>query len=116
MTGTDTNDHIVAVDDISFLNCEKRYTPPGKWVLIQMLIVDVWICRRRLEKNPGPLCAKVLVLFLAPSSCSCSFEDGLCVWVQGAEGRAEWLSGSGPTETPNTGPGGDHTTGKGKLQ
>lgn len=55
------------------------------------------------------------VLFPLPalSACGCSFEDGLCVWVQGAEERLDWLSGSGPTETPNTGPAGDHTTGTG---
>uniref|UniRef100_A0A8C4IGG5 MAM domain-containing protein n=1 Tax=Dicentrarchus labrax TaxID=13489 RepID=A0A8C4IGG5_DICLA len=72
-------DHIVAVDDISFLNCEKSYQPP------------------------------------ALSSSSCSFEEDLCVWVKGAEDELYWLSRSGPTETPNTGPAGDHTTGKGKY-
>ncbi|XP_038573588.1 MAM and LDL-receptor class A domain-containing protein 1 [Micropterus salmoides] len=76
---TTAGDHIVAVDDISFLNCEKSYQPP------------------------------------ALSACGCSFEEGLCVWVQGAEDELEWLSSSGPTETPNTGPAGDHTTGKGKY-
>ncbi|XP_034411292.1 MAM and LDL-receptor class A domain-containing protein 2 [Cyclopterus lumpus] len=69
----------VAVDDVSFINCEKSYQPP------------------------------------ALSACGCSFEDGLCVWVQGAEDELDWLSRSGPTETPNTGPAGDHTTGKGKY-
>nr|XP_033506790.1 MAM and LDL-receptor class A domain-containing protein 1 [Epinephelus lanceolatus] len=78
-TDTTAGDHIVAVDDISFLNCEKSYQPP------------------------------------ALSACGCSFEDGLCVWVQGAEDEQDWLSRSGPTETPNTGPAGDHTTGKGKY-
>ncbi|KAM9349890.1 apical endosomal glycoprotein [Symphorus nematophorus] len=77
--GTQTDTPAVAVDDISFLNCEKSYQPP------------------------------------APSACGCSFEDGLCVWVQGAEDELDWLSRSGPTETPNTGPTGDHTTGKGKY-
>ncbi|XP_075339459.1 MAM and LDL-receptor class A domain-containing protein 1 [Odontesthes bonariensis] len=72
-----TGDHVVAVDDISFLNCERSYQPP------------------------------------ALPSFSCTFEDGLCVWVQGAEDELDWLSRSGPTETPNTGPAGDHTTGKG---
>uniref|UniRef100_A0A3Q3EFD0 MAM and LDL-receptor class A domain-containing protein 2-like n=2 Tax=Kryptolebias marmoratus TaxID=37003 RepID=A0A3Q3EFD0_KRYMA len=72
-------DHIVAVDDISFLNCEKSYQPPDL------------------------------------SSLNCTFEDDLCLWVQGAEGELDWLSRSGPTETPNTGPAGDHTTGKGKY-
>ncbi|XP_044077011.1 MAM and LDL-receptor class A domain-containing protein 1 isoform X2 [Siniperca chuatsi] len=78
-TDTTAGDHIVAVDDISFLNCEKSYQPP------------------------------------ALSACGCSFEDGLCVWVQGAEDELDWLSRSGPTKTPNTGPAGDHTTGKGKY-
>ncbi|KAL6103987.1 uncharacterized protein ACO6RY_13812 [Pungitius sinensis] len=69
----------VAVDDVSFVNCETSYRPP------------------------------------ALSACDCTFEDGLCVWVQGAEDELDWLSNSGPTETPNTGPAGDHTTGKGKY-
>lgn len=49
----------------------------------------------------------------ALSTHSCSFEDGLCAWVQGAEDQLDWISKSGPTETPNTGPAVDHTTGKG---
>ncbi|XP_061588557.1 MAM and LDL-receptor class A domain-containing protein 2 [Cololabis saira] len=71
--------HVVALDDISFLNCEASYKPP------------------------------------ALSSFGCTFEDGLCVWVHGAEENLNWISGSGPTETPNTGPAGDHTTGEGKY-
>ncbi|XP_039999701.1 MAM and LDL-receptor class A domain-containing protein 1 [Xiphias gladius] len=77
--GTTTGDGVFAVDDISFLNCEKSYQPP------------------------------------ALSAYGCSFEDGLCVWVQGAEDDLDWLIGSGPTETPNTGPAGDHNTGKGNY-
>ncbi|KAM8850746.1 MAM and LDL-receptor class A domain-containing protein 1 isoform 2-T2 [Spinachia spinachia] len=69
----------VAVDDISFINCETSHRPP------------------------------------ALAACGCSFEHGLCVWVQGAEDELDWLSNSGATETPNTGPAGDHTTGKGKY-
>nr|XP_020447005.1 MAM and LDL-receptor class A domain-containing protein 1-like isoform X2 [Monopterus albus] len=76
---TTTEDYIVAVDDVSFINCEKSYQPP------------------------------------ALSACDCSFEHGLCVWMQGGEDELDWLSRSGPTETPNTGPAGDHTTGKGKY-
>ncbi|XP_041658947.1 MAM and LDL-receptor class A domain-containing protein 1 [Cheilinus undulatus] len=75
----DPSDYSVAIDDISFVNCEKSYQPP------------------------------------ALSACGCSFEDGLCGWVHGAEDNSDWHSGSGPTETPNTGPSGDHTTGKGKY-
>ncbi|KAM4557404.1 apical endosomal glycoprotein [Fundulus diaphanus] len=74
-----TWDHVVAVDDISFINCETSYDPP------------------------------------ALSSYGCAFEDGLCVWVQGAEDELDWRSASGPTETPNTGPAGDHTHGTGKY-
>uniref|UniRef100_A0A3Q3W735 MAM domain-containing protein n=1 Tax=Mola mola TaxID=94237 RepID=A0A3Q3W735_MOLML len=62
---------------------------------------------------PGKSYMQVVELTL--SACGCSFEDGLCVWVQGAEDRLDWLSNSGPTGTPNTGPAGDHTTGKGKY-
>ncbi|KAF3858061.1 hypothetical protein F7725_011262 [Dissostichus mawsoni] len=51
----------------------------------------------------------------ALSACGCSFEDGLCVWVQGAEDELDWLSRTGPTETPNTGPTGDHSTSRGKY-
>ncbi|XP_058498690.1 MAM and LDL-receptor class A domain-containing protein 2 isoform X1 [Solea solea] len=74
-----TGGQVFAVDDISFLNCEKYYQPP------------------------------------ALSAYGCSFEDGLCVWIQGAEDELDWLSMSGPTEANNTGPTGDHTTGKGKY-
>lgn len=77
--GSTSRGHIIAVDDISFQNCEKSFRPP------------------------------------ALSAYDCSFEDGLCVWVQGAEDQLDWLSMSGPTDTPNTGPAGDHTTGKGKY-
>lgn len=51
----------------------------------------------------------------ALATLGCSFEDGLCSWLQGAEDNLDWTLGSGPTETPNTGPTGDHTTGKGKY-
>ncbi|KAM9845004.1 MAM and LDL-receptor class A domain-containing protein 1 [Aulostomus maculatus] len=51
----------------------------------------------------------------SPSSYGCSFEDGLCAWMQGAKDDLDWLSRSGPTDTPNTGPAGDHTTGKGNY-
>lgn len=58
----------------------------------------------------------VLKLSFPPSALpayDCFFEDGLCVWVQGAEDELDWLSMSGPTQTANTGPAGDHTSGKG---
>uniref|UniRef100_A0AAQ6ITE1 MAM domain-containing protein n=3 Tax=Anabas testudineus TaxID=64144 RepID=A0AAQ6ITE1_ANATE len=74
-----TGDNVIAVDDVSFLNCETSYQPP------------------------------------ALAACDCSFEDGLCIWVQGGRDELDWLSRSGPTEAPNTGPAGDHTTGKGKY-
>ncbi|CAL9689269.1 unnamed protein product [Knipowitschia caucasica] len=77
--GTIHKDLVVALDDLSFINCEKSYQPP------------------------------------ALPSLGCSFEDGLCTWSQGAEDNLDWTLGSGPTGTPNTGPTGDHTTGKGKY-
>nr|XP_057907663.1 MAM and LDL-receptor class A domain-containing protein 1-like [Doryrhamphus excisus] len=70
---------VVAVDDVSFLNCEDSFHPPEL------------------------------------SALGCTFEDDLCVWVQGASDDLDWISWSGPTDTPNTGPVGDHTTGKGKY-
>lgn len=51
----------------------------------------------------------------ALSAYDCSFEKGLCVWMQGAEDELDWFLMSGPTETPNTGPAGDHTTSKGQC-
>ncbi|KAM3603666.1 uncharacterized protein V6R79_000320 [Siganus canaliculatus] len=78
-TNEKAKDDIVAVDDISFLNCEESYKPP------------------------------------ALSAYGCSFEEGLCEWVQGAEETLDWLHRSGVTATPNTGPAGDHSTGKGKY-
>ncbi|XP_057713068.1 MAM and LDL-receptor class A domain-containing protein 1 [Corythoichthys intestinalis] len=68
---------VVAVDDISFHNCDQSFSPP------------------------------------ALSAYGCAFEDGLCNWTQGADDQLDWLIRLGPTETPNTGPAGDHTTGKG---
>lgn len=49
----------------------------------------------------------------ALSTASCSFEDDLCGWVQGGTGDFHWIRKSGPTESVNTGPAGDHTSGKG---
>ncbi|XP_077471884.1 MAM and LDL-receptor class A domain-containing protein 1 isoform X3 [Stigmatopora argus] len=70
---------VVAVDDISFLNCQQSFRPP------------------------------------ALSTFGCDFEDGLCIWTQGADDQLDWLVGSGPTGTPNTGPAGDRTPGKGNY-
>ncbi|XP_072544730.1 apical endosomal glycoprotein [Salminus brasiliensis] len=67
----------IAVDDISFLNCETSYQPP------------------------------------ALSATGCSFEKDLCGWVQGSTEDLHWLRQSGPTETVNTGPAGDHTSSQG---
>ncbi|XP_037401783.1 MAM and LDL-receptor class A domain-containing protein 1 isoform X2 [Pygocentrus nattereri] len=67
----------VALDDISFLNCETSYQPP------------------------------------AVSAAGCSFEKDLCGWVQGSAEDLHWIRKSGPTETANTGPAGDHTSSQG---
>ncbi|XP_061879772.1 MAM and LDL-receptor class A domain-containing protein 1 isoform X1 [Entelurus aequoreus] len=70
---------VVAVDDISFLNCENFFQPP------------------------------------ALPAFRCTFEDSLCDWLQGADDDLDWTIRSGPTDTPNTGPAGDHTTGTGNY-
>ncbi|KAK3546332.1 hypothetical protein QTP70_025671, partial [Hemibagrus guttatus] len=49
----------------------------------------------------------------ALSTVGCSFEEDLCRWVHGSTGEFHWLRKSGPTETVNTGPAGDHTSGTG---
>ncbi|XP_077580663.1 MAM and LDL-receptor class A domain-containing protein 2 [Stigmatopora nigra] len=67
---------VVALDDISFLNCHQSFHPPEL------------------------------------STLGCDFEDGLCIWTQGADDQLDWLVGSGTTGTPNTGPAGDRTPGK----
>lgn len=73
------------------------------------------LCKNLQESIWQNVDSEVLFLSAALSACGCSFEDGLCVWVQGAEDKLDWLSRSGPTESPNTGPAGDHTTGKGHF-
>ncbi|KAI4891478.1 hypothetical protein NFI96_023830, partial [Prochilodus magdalenae] len=67
----------VALDDITFLNCETSYQPP------------------------------------ALAIAGCSFEKDLCGWVQGSTEDLHWIRKSGPTETVNTGPAGDHTSSQG---
>lgn len=54
-----------------------------------------------------PCCAAAL------STAGCSFEEDLCGWVQGSTVDFHWLRKSGPSETLNTGPAGDHTSGAG---
>lgn len=118
LTDATVGDYIVAVDDIAFLNCEKSYQPPGKSVFTHMSILEyMTVLWKNLEENIQKNLADSELLFAssALSASDCSFEDGLCVWVQGAEDELDWLSRSGPTETPNTGPAGDHTTGKGHI-
>nr|XP_014344169.1 PREDICTED: MAM and LDL-receptor class A domain-containing protein 1-like [Latimeria chalumnae] len=44
---------------------------------------------------------------------NCSFESNLCGWVQGATDSFDWERKVGPTDTLNTGPSEDHTTGTG---
>lgn len=41
----------------------------------------------------------------------CSFEDGMCDWINDDNGDVEWERNRGPTLTPNTGPDVDHTLG-----
>lgn len=54
-----------------------------------------------------------MCLFLALPSYNCTFEIDMCGWVQGVTDNFDWQRRSGPTETHNTGPTGDHTTGSG---
>lgn len=72
-----TNIQAIALDDISFHNCEKDYKAPDF------------------------------------SLATCSFEEDLCGWIQGAAEDLDWQRWSGSTESPNTGPSGDNTSGNG---
>lgn len=110
------------MDDISFLNCEKSYQPPGMYNTACKFIVNElqWYASLvffsvKLQFEGRFAHLKIVFHSSALSACGCSFEDSLCVWVQGAADELDWLSRSGPTETPNTGPAGDHTTGKGHF-
>ncbi|XP_075794395.1 IgGFc-binding protein-like isoform X3 [Pelodiscus sinensis] len=50
-----------------------------------------------------------------PGHCtmSCSFDDGFCDWTQSISDTLDWKRHRGPTDSPNTGPSYDHTTGDG---
>ncbi|KAA0719308.1 LDL-receptor class A domain-containing protein 1 Skeletal organic matrix MAM and [Triplophysa tibetana] len=74
-----TNVQSIALDDISFHNCEKDYQAPD--------------------------------LSLA----TCSFEKDLCGWFQGAAEDLDWQRWNETTESKNTGPSGDHTSGNGNY-
>ncbi|XP_028831423.1 MAM and LDL-receptor class A domain-containing protein 1 [Denticeps clupeoides] len=67
----------VALDDVTFVNCETSYQPPDLPLL------------------------------------GCSFEEDLCGWTLDASGDLDWQRESGPTGSANTGPTGDHTSGRG---
>lgn len=45
---------------------------------------------------------------------TCCFEKDLCGWIQGAAEELDWERWSGPNESPNAGPPGDHTSGNGE--
>lgn len=61
----------------------------------------------------GPLTDHTTHTADALSTAGCSFEEHLCRWIQGSTEDFLWLRKSGPTETVNTGPAGDHTSGTG---
>lgn len=54
--GTTAGDYVVAVDDISFLNCETYYQPPGKEGLISITILYLCICGMSSSGATPSLC------------------------------------------------------------
>lgn len=50
-------------------------------------------------------------MFLLPAPVtSCTFENGLCNWVQDQTDNFDWTRQKGRTSSSNTGPSFDHTT------
>lgn len=41
-TAENTQDHVAAVDDIAFVNCESTYKPPCKYVSVAVWIENVF--------------------------------------------------------------------------
>ena len=53
-----------------------------------------------------------MVVTVSVSPLDCDFEVNECTWLQSDTDISDWIRYFGNTQTPNTGPNGDHTTGK----
>ncbi|MCB9168835.1 MAG: hypothetical protein H6597_03415 [Flavobacteriales bacterium] len=84
----------------------------------------IWVS----ETNGPPLCTAISSFttsaqanFCVGASCigtfpwTEDFESGTGQWIQGAEDDMDWTLLSGSTQSSNTGPSGDHTTGSGNY-
>ena len=47
----------------------------------------------------------------APPAVNCTFENGLCGWIQDPYDQFDWIRNNGSTASRNTGPVNDHTKG-----
>ena len=56
-----------------------------------------------------------MVVTVSVSPLDCDFDVNTCTWVQGDTDDFNWSRISGSTPSNNTGPNGDHTTGKNEL-
>ena len=56
-----------------------------------------------------------MVVTVLVSTLDCDFDVNMCTWVLGDTDDFNWLRGTGNTPSGNTGPNGDHTTGKNEL-
>ena len=56
-----------------------------------------------------------MVVTVSVSTLDCDFDVDLCTWFQGETDDFDWLRNTGSTSSLNTGPNGDHTTGKNEL-
>lgn len=58
MGDTTAGDQTFAVDDISFLNCDKSYQPPGKYIFTHMNMLESYYCGGMPHTSFFLLCRK----------------------------------------------------------
>ncbi|XP_041365734.1 MAM and LDL-receptor class A domain-containing protein 1-like [Gigantopelta aegis] len=102
---------VVAVDDVSFINCGL---PP----IQQTCAVNKFRCNRGSCVDNSQLCDFTddcgdnsdETAPLCSTADRCSFEKSMCYWTQDTSDQFNWQRHQGPTASVNTGPTRDHTT------
>nr|XP_014429313.2 IgGFc-binding protein-like [Pelodiscus sinensis] len=88
--------------------CEEAGVSLGEWTAGT-------ICAAISSTVEPSISPSVTNATVPPGHCtmSCSFDDGFCDWTQSISDTLDWKRHRGPTDSPNTGPSYDHTTGDG---